>query len=695
MKSRLEIRNVAWLLMVTLFYACQKEDVESPHVQTGEAIRFQMELMEESNYSRTASSYVGSYKNTMVMRSATSADTLAVDVYTQEDIPNASLSRGAALLSNNLTSFAVYASSKRNNASASYIKDWKIIRNASTGDCTSDIGYYWPGDKYTLQFMALAPYHPQGMTVNQDANASLPTSFTYELPEAAVNQTDLLLATTPEYAGDYYLDVPITFKHLCTAINVKVGTIPKGRVESVKFKNIPNKGIYTFSDGQWVISGTTSKDYAVDFVGVNPSYTTTGTQTGNPQMNEANATFMMIPQTLPADAELEIVFVHDNTGKKETLTASLEGEVWNKGQTHNYLISITPDYILDFAVEEIPLQDAHYVMVPLSIKANYLPEGWTISAKNNEDSKITFCTEQTTLQKAGYWVEEDRGDTLITVNTLGEAVPVYAYLEENIGTSVRDIELVLRPQSEVYKNKPSLTLKFSQLCPNWKNSFGSERLDEDSYPWGFLWDKNTKVTYTFDSGGFWGWLYLVYINWRVGQLNKNYVTKTTLLGSVRTVTIDFSKVTAGGVAEDENNGRANTKELYNFNGVSDVSDFMNQLDVWGGTPDKTLPVNPAEFAARACVMKNKFNKEVQTNSGVSSDIAVLKEENFVWYLPARNESTQMADTQYPMSGTYWTSTSAPSGETQAYKYSGGSTSLDSRSKSYKVRALRVKPLLEN
>ena len=362
------------------------------------------------------------------------------------------------------------------------------------------------------------------------------------------------------------------------------------------------------------------------------------------------------------------------------------------GKTNNYLISITPDYILDFAVEEIPLQDAHYVMVPLSIKANYLSEGWTLSAKNNTDSKITFRSEQTTLQKNGYWIEEDRGDTLITVSTLGDAVPIYAYLEENIGTSARDIELVLRPKGEIFKDESARTLKFSQLCPIWDNTFGSERIDDGSYPWGFLWDSNTKVTYSFESGNFWGWLYLIYINWRVGQLNKSYVTKTTSWGSLKTVTIDYSKVTAANVAESPDDGYSNTKELYNFNGVSDVVDFMNQLEAWGGESDKTLPINPSEFAARACVMKNKFNKKVQSSGGVSSDEAVLKDENFVWYLPASNEIIQIADTDYPMNGTYWTSTSAPSGETQAYKYTmGGNLSLDDRSKSFKVRAVRKKP----
>ena len=682
------------MFVVSVHLSCTEDDNMAMPMEESHAIRFGIVSDDDDEVTHRAVSHENKLVNELILRTNASEDSLIANVYIADNIQTDQLisTRGSVVTEHNLKTFGVYASKSDGVDTKSYFSNLKVTHDPISGSCSSDHAYYWPGGIYTLGFMAISPYNPQGLSVNMDVDNAMPATLDYTVPSAPVDQSDLMLAVTPDYAGDYHQTVPLTFKHLCSAVNVKVGTIPQGSIEAITFKNISNKGTYTLASNTWSVTQGSKADFAVDFVGTSTNYPTAGTETGNPQINDASATFMMIPQTLPDDAEIEITFLHSNTGKEETLKASLKGTSWVMGQTNNYLISITPDYILDFAVEEIPLQDAHYVMVPLSIKANYLSEGWTLSAKNNTDSKITFRSEQTTLQKNGYWIEEDRGDTLITVSTLGDAVPIYAYLEENIGTSARDIELVLRPKGEIFKDESARTLKFSQLCPIWDNTFGSERIDDGSYPWGFLWDSNTKVTYSFESGNFWGWLYLIYINWRVGQLNKSYVTKTTSWGSLKTVTIDYSKVTAANVAESPDDGYSNTKELYNFNGVSDVVDFMNQLEAWGGESDKTLPINPSEFAARACVMKNKFNKKVQSSGGVSSDEAVLKDENFVWYLPASNEIIQIADTDYPMNGTYWTSTSAPSGETQAYKYTmGGNLSLDDRSKSFKVRAVRKKP----
>ena len=118
---------------------------------------------------------------------------------------------------------------------------------------------------------------------------------------------------------------------------------------------------------------------------------------------------------------------------------------------------------------------------------------------------------------------------------------------------------------------------------------------------------------------------------------------------------------------------------------------MAQLEAWGGTPDKTLPSNPTEFAARACAMKNKYTKTKVTNNGQTMDEAVLNDEDFVWYLPAKNEIGNLVDSEYPLSGSYWSSTSEQNGEDEAYMFTaGGSTVLKPRSEVYKVRAVRKK-----
>ena len=172
-------------------------------------------------------------------------------------------------------------------------------------------------------------------------------------------------------------------------------------------------------------------------------------------------------------------------------------------------------------------------------------------------------------------------------------------------------------------------------------------------------------------------------------------TKTWIL-SITSVTINFDAIPQVNVAKDADNGLKNTSELYNFNGIEDVSTLMSILEDWGGVADKELPLNPEEFAARTCAMKNKYNKTIEENVGQTIEIPVLAEENLVWYLPSKNEAVQMKDEgEYALHGDYWTSTAAEdvSDNVDAYKYSSetGMTELETRDQNLHVRAVRQKP----
>lgn len=124
---------------------------------------------------------------------------------------------------------------------------------------------------------------------------------------------------------------------------------------------------------------------------------------------------------------------------------------------------------------------------------------------------------------------------------------------------------------------------------------------------------------------------------------------------------------------------------------------MDVLVQFGATPDKELEVNPTEFAARAAVMRNKFHAqedpegEIDPSTGKPIVIAVLDEDECVWYLPAVNEFSMVKDESYPLNGEYWTST-AVNDDLHAYKYTvGGSTSSEIRTANLHVRAVRKKP----
>lgn len=682
------------VLAVWLMFSCDKEDIVLPSEQHGSVIRFSMKA---KNLSRgVGAADYGVLTQNMVLRSGVSPDTLAMGLYVHEgmDAQCSPQSRGAVLTENNLTSFGVWASRAENDVKESFFRNLKITRDASSGECASERVYYWPGAMFKLGFIGIAPYNPQGLMV--DDNGVLPTTLDYTVPALAAEQSDLMLAVSREYNGDERIPVRLDFRHLCSAVNVKVGTIPQGSIKAITFKNIHNKGTYTIASNTWNVNAGSKADFAVDFVGTSADYPTTGTETGNPQINDAGATFMMIPQTLPDDAEIEITFLHSNTGKEETLKASLADAEWAMGQTNNYLISITPDYLLEFITEEVPMQDAHYVMVPLTIKSKFLNEGWTLSGTASDGSTVTFTESLSALQQSGYWIEEDRGQETLTSTTQGDEVNVYAFLEENVTNEKRTIDLSLRPASNVYQDRAAKTLQIEQLCPAWNGNLGCERIEDGQYPWGFSWarnDGNSKVTYTFTADGFWGAVGLAIIKWYIGRLNLDYITTTGWL-VLESATVDFSNIDAADVADSDADGLTNTKELYNYKGVNEASDFMAQLESWGGVPDKDLNTNnPTEFAARACAMKNKYNKTTETTNGQTVDTPVLKEENFVWYLPAKNEIVQIVDSQYAMSGVYWTSTSEADGEEKAYIYTAGGNAdqLDLRKTKHNVRAVRKKP----
>ena len=119
--------------------------------------------------------------------------------------------------------------------------------------------------------------------------------------------------------------------------------------------------------------------------------------------------------------------------------------------------------------------------------------------------------------------------------------------------------------------------------------------------------------------------------------------------------------------------------------------MMEMFEAWGIEPDKELPTNPTEFAARACALKNKFTIVTGTQDGQEVKRAVLLQEDMKWYLPARAQAPLVQDAEYPLSGEYWTSTAYEADNTHAYKFSpGASPQTELREKVLNVRAVRVK-----
>lgn len=334
-------------------------------------------------------------------------------------------------------------------------------------------------------------------------------------------------------------------------------------------------------------------------------------------------------------------------------------------------------------ISEPTIQDAHYVIYPIDIKAENVSDGKLTS----NVSWLTLRTDLTDLEEQGYWIEDDRGTQSIDIPS--GTTRVYAFLEENVGEVTREATLSL--YQEAYSDfKEEFVVQ--QYPVSWNGNIGCERIEDGTYPWGFMWPEGTSVTYELPGFGdlfarWWASLLLDLTG--IERYPYVYVARPFL--SISSVTINFDKLNATGVAASDDDGKANTNELYNYQGINDASNLIAGLEGLGLHPDKELPLNPTEFAARACMMKNKFTKRVKTEGDNRLELPVLRESDFVWYLPARNEAPSMVDSERPLSGDYWTSTAAPTGNENAYKFTAGTSSADQlehRNTSLNVRAVR-------
>ncbi len=694
--------SIAAVLLSASLFSCSSDDFLGKAETNTDGISFGVST-ENGASTRANNSADGYTAARYTLRSDNSADTLCVRAVVTDGIGNDNAGRPAtraAMQTSMYNDFKVVAAVKENgNVGTQYYMD-DVATKTGTNWVPSKV-YYWPGSNRQLRFLAWAPTDASFQSVPNNPNA---TTLQYTTPAEAKNQRDIVAAATGFISNPSNdatcTPVGLQFKHLCTAVIIKTGEqMTAGTIKSVSLKGVKNSGTYDMVNSVWTLNNSTA-----DFT-ISPNQATTSTTPNGTNLNAGESTFMLLPQTLGADSKLEVAF-HDNiSGRDRILSASLNGAEWPMGKTVTYRLSITPEYELKFTSES-KVQDAHYVIYPIKIKVDptlvdknkkgeVVGGGWTLKSTS---PKVTLCKELTELTSLGYWVEEDRGTQTIEGTETGE-VTVYAFLEENITDAERDIVLELSPKK--YPSATSAKFTIKQLCPSWNTQgLGCERFEDGDYPWGFKWDSSMKITYDMSEAGgtgFWGplrrWIMKIQIKY-YGDKYKDYITYTTYWGQLKTLTIDFSKVPNLDVADSPDDGNLNTWELYNFNGISDVTGLMAQLEEWGGKADKVLEQNPAEYAARMCTMKNKFNKEKIAQEG--NNVAyrpVLKRENLVWYLPAKNEFSMVVDNDYPLNGNYWTSTASEIAHDNenSYKYLNNSgASLNIRTDKFHVRAVRKK-----
>lgn len=251
-----------------------------------------------------------------------------------DDRPDtAALTRATPIKNDNMySSFGVSAYSYTGSWSESRTPDYFYNATASKSgsDYVLSSAYYWPGASYKMRFFAYAPKDNGHYVLSGSAYAGSPV-ISVTVPVDVNEQEDLLVAKTDELDGNTNAAVPLTFRHALTAIRFVCGAdMQGGTVKSVSLKNVYSSGAYNMGTQTWSGVGTPATF----------PQTLDRSITGTPDepLTVDAQTFMMVPQTLPDGAQLEVVFT-DNSSMDHTLTADLKGTVWPVGKTVTYKIS--------------------------------------------------------------------------------------------------------------------------------------------------------------------------------------------------------------------------------------------------------------------------------------------------------------------------------------------------------------------
>lgn len=724
--------SIAAVLLSASLFSCSSDDFLGKAETNTDGISFGVST-ENGASTRANNSTDGYTAARYTLRADNSDDTLCVRAVVTDGIGNDNAGRPAtraAMQTSMYNKFKVVAAVKENGTVGSQYYMDDVATKTGTNWVPSKV-YYWPGSNRQLRFLAWAPTDATFQSVPNNPNA---TTLQYTTPAEAKNQRDIVAAATGFISNPSNdatcTPVGLQFKHLCTAVIIKTGEqMTAGTIKSVSLKGVKNSGTYDMVSSVWTLNNSTA-----DFT-ISPNQTTTSTTPNGTNLNAGESTFMLLPQTLGADSKLEVAF-HDNiSGRDRILSASLNGAEWPMGKTVTYRLSITPEYELNIDnVSEIV--DAHYVIEPIKIRLSNLESNtkWTLSAKidgekyNGIDVSVLLDNPEDgalSVAKQGFWIDKyvaikrnDNGEIIskkltnqsargtATVSGTGNIeTDAYVFIPENIGNSDRNITITLKVEGT--SDADAATKTIIQKCPSWNGgNVGYERIEENNggnYPFGFLWDR--KVTYSYK--GFLALLFkLVADSYKTANVDYLKTSYKFVVGfrSVSTATIDYTALNNSlNVGMSKEDGLDNTRKLYTFKNIGSISemeqDFDNLKILGYKWQDKKTEGGHYEtvknFAAKMVVMKNKFNVEKREQKDPEGNKVVfyvpdIDEKDILWYLPASNEQMGITDTEYPLSGTYWSSTAADD-NTNAYIYSSGSSSVENgRMATHKIRAVRKK-----
>lgn len=641
----------------------------------------------------------------LTLKSVETADTLAVTVETADYfIEEKHISRGTPVEgADNLDNFQVYAYYYANESTTTpslFFEENVSKKNADTW--ATGTTYYWPTSG-ELAFFGMSPAVNNDFLLfdrYQTPAGESDAVISYIAPTEPEQQPDIVVASTDRMNNSESGEkVPMAFKHILSQVKFRVGTeMQAGTINSITLTNVVKHGYYhhAANGGAWSLDEA-GEDQTCNYTVVLDEAVTEGSN--GIALGAIEKTLMMLPQTLGANCELVVMFTPAGSTERE-LRASLAGGVWTMGGATVYNINIEPEYKVNFVEESLPTDalDCHFVRHTINVNAEDLKgKNWMISSNQ---SWCKFRDQLHGPENQGFWIKSPTGyptevgndatwkaeydkyktSGSMTMSAIGENIPVYVFLEENIGEEERNAILTLSVDG---KEVASTTI--SQSAPTVSGDYLMENIEEETdLPWGFNWDR--KVVYSANRPVL-GNLYILV--WRLLGYN-NYKGVTISYGFPGTVEIDYGVMSPSSTL-NANNGDNNTFELYN-NAGGNIIGFEQQIinsDGFSVTSSSGSLEKDGNYAALTCIKKNAYSIVVEKQDGSLGQPDVYESQVNVtlddvkWYLPASGQSGA-----FPTGGNYWSSTPAVDHST-AYMMVGGSNATSTpRSTPGNVRAVR-------
>lgn len=363
--------TLSGLLMAGLYSGCS-DDLLGDHGISPDTMSFKVTMSGSAGQmARSADGrpVAGATRDRHIVRMAmgSQGDSLylhpIISDFTDEDIP---LSRSSMVTSQSEIYDQFYVSayqysdtwdSDHSKLSPNYFESQKAERQGSV--YAMNPVRYWPEDG-KMRFLAHAPVGDESFTFYPHDDADRGPRVHIKIADSVSDQNDLIVSYSEEIDCKGASTVAsLNFKHALTGIRfVCDKSVPKGIITNITLKGVRYEGdfFYNLPDGSQKSSADVTLDnnfsgweiYDKEF-SLDLNYAVTGED--NAQITDGDNTFLMFPQTLPADATVEITLQHVDTNGQPTsqidkISGSLASRQWPAGKIVTYKIS-TSDQILD------------------------------------------------------------------------------------------------------------------------------------------------------------------------------------------------------------------------------------------------------------------------------------------------------------------------------------------------------------